>query len=255
MLRKKLTGVALGSLLLAAPLVPANAAPIDTDIAFVIDESGSMGGEFQFLGSAISEFLAALNDDSRIGTAQAGLISYLGEPTLVQDLTGDADVLSTAFGSVSVGGGTENALAAVDSAIPGGQTDLGLSYRADTVKSVILITDEDADDDSPERRNELETLIDSEGFLVNIIADPFGDTYAEEFEQIARPAGALFDIGAFRTAREEFFTQFTNTKIQEITTDPGTDPAPVPVPPSMTLLATALLGLGLLGYRRRARGN
>mgnify|MGYP006437445627 CR=1 FL=1 len=233
----------------AAKAMPTPSTPVDADIAFVVDQSGSMGGEFSFLGGAISGFLTDLNNDSRINNAQAGLISFESSPTLVQDLTGDATVLSNAFSSVSTFGGRENALEAVDSAIPMGNIDLGLSYRPNSVKTVILITDEDADDDSTAARTDLENLIDNKGFLVNIIADGFAGNFDDEFEQIARPAGALFDIDDFRNDRQGFFQQFTNTKIQEITQ------TPVPVPATAALFGLGLFALGLAGGYRRHRAG
>jgi len=229
-----------------AKAAPTPSTPVDADIAFVIDQSGSMGGEFGFLGGAIGDFLTALNNDSRINNAQAALISYEASPTLVQDLTGDATTLSNAFSTVPLFGGIENALGAVDSAIPMGNIDLGISYRPNSVKSIVLITDEDADDDSAAARTALESLIDDKGFLVNIIADGFNGNFDSEFEQIARPTGALFDIDDFRNDRQGFFTQFTNTKIQEITQ------TPVPVPATAALFGLGLFALGLAGsYRRR----
>ena len=225
-------------------------AAVDAEIMFVIDQSGSMGGEFNFLGGAISGFLADLQADARIDTAKAGLIAYESSPTLYQDLTDDATALSNAFNTVPVFGGRENAYGAIDAGLPGGNTDFNISYSANAVKSLVLITDEDADDASFYSNSfglgesAIADYLDDEGFLLNIIYNVgFGD---EDFDDIARPATGLFDIQTFRNDRQAFFTDFTNTKITEITTPP----AVIPLPAGLPLM---LLGIGGLGLYRQAR--
>lgn len=250
MIKSKFLSTTTAVVLASAAMFSADAeAVVDTDITFVIDSSGSMAGEFNFLGSAIGDFLTALEADAGIGTAQAALVEYTSTANLVQNLTGNAATLEAAFTGVGISGGTENAYGAVDAAI----TDLGIAYRPGTVRSIILITDEDADD-APGYANAFATgsssgdllaLLNAEGFLNNIIYD-FGQGDAE-FLPIAVPDGAVFDIGAFRTDRTGFFTQFTNTKIREIT---GT--TSVPEPGTLGLLGLGLLALGVgIGGRRR----
>ena len=201
----------------------ADAVQVDTDILFVIDRSGSMAGEFQFLGGAIGGFLSDLQADSRIGTARAGLITYEREPALVSKLTSNATALSSAFSGVKPFRGTENAYGAIDSAIPGGNKDFGLNYASNAVKSVILITDEQADDRASYRNSfgfgeaGLSRYIRHAGFLNNLILDLDDMSAVADFDGVARPSAGLFDIAKFRDDREAFFDEFTRAKIAEIT--------------------------------------
>lgn len=228
------------------------AAAVDVDITFVIDRSGSMGGEFSFLGGAIGGFLNDLQGDSRIDSAQAALVSYLGSARLESGLTSDATALQSAFAGVPASGGTENALIAVDAAIPGGNANLGIAYRPGTVRSIVLITDEDADDENSYSNSfgtgptALGALLDQQGFLNNVIFDQGGfDNPETSFNPIARPTGATFDITDFRDDRPGFFAEFTRVKIGEIVNQ-------VPEPGVLGLMGVALLGMG--ATRRRRRG-
>jgi hypothetical protein len=257
MIRKHLLWVFAGAVVGLAPMPQgANAAPIDVDITYVIDRSGSMGGEFSFLGSAISGFLTDLEADSRIGTARAGLVTYLSGARLEQDLTTDASALEAAFNDVSASGSIENAYNAIDAAIPNGNNpSLITNYGTNTVKSTILITDEDADD-APGYSNgfatsssagDLMALLEEEGFLNNVIYDVGGSTSEDnEMQAIARPSGAYFDISTFRDNREQFFADFTAAKIREITTT-------VPAPGTLGLMAIALIGLAAAGRGMRSQ--
>jgi hypothetical protein len=226
-------------------------AAVDADIMFVIDQSGSMGGEFNFLGGAIGGFLSALQGDSRIGTARAGLITYedSNNITLQSGLTDDATALETSFNGVATFGGTEDAYAAIDAALPGGNTNLAINYAANAVKSLVLITDEDADDafsysnSFGTGESAIGDLLDSTGFLNNIIYRK-GTSDDDDFDGIARPSTGLFSIADFRSDRQSFFDEFTRTKIQEITT------SDVPLPAGLPLM---LLGIGGLGLYRRHR--
>lgn len=264
----------------------AHAVGVNADIVFVVDSSGSMGGEFTFLAGAVGGFLSDLQADSRIDTARAGLITYETAPTLVSNLTTDVASLSSAFSGVRTTGGTENAYIAVDSALPGGRRDFGLDYDPTAVKSVVLITDERADD----RRTYANLLgrgeaglgayLDDVGFLNNIILRL--DTSAvPDFDGIARPKSGLFSVDEFRNNRDAFFDAFTATKIREIIEEtpgiPGPGPTPpgefppengppgsppsesppespptavIPLPATLPLLLAGLLGIGLAGRRR-----
>lgn len=235
----------------------AKASPVDVDITFVVDQSGSMGGEFSFLGSAIGGFLTALEGSDLVGTARAALVSYHSTVTLHSDLTDDPLALETAFAGVPITGGTENAYTAVRDAA----FNLGISYGADTVKSLILITDEDADDSvSGSGGDDLRNELLAAGFLNNIIYNPAGSQATSDFTPIAisslasvNAADALFDINDFRTDQAGFFASFTAAKLGEIEdVISGGGAAVVPAPAALPLLLSGLAGIALL-RRGRAR--
>ena len=276
--------MSLSRLAFAGALVAASsgAHAKSVDIMFVIDQSGSMANEFQDLGANLGIVFNGLQAAPEIDSVTAGLITYeggLGVPgaiTLQQDLTADVSALQTAFAGVGVRGGIENALTAVDAAIPGGTGFLGVSYRPNTVRSIVLITDEDADDENSYTYGgatgyaALGQYLDDSGYLNNIITPSF---LFNEFAPASRPSGdaadpfpALFDLAAFNADPQQFLVEFTATKLQEIIVtepvdpgtppgpDPETPPAPIPLPASAWLLGAALLGLGGAGARRRRRG-
>jgi len=233
---------------------------VDFDLVFVIDRSGSMGNEFTDLANNLEVVFNGLNNAAGIGSVSAGLITYLSTPTLVQNLTTDVNVLKNAINGVSVTGSRENALIAVDSAIPGGNQDLGLNYRPNTVRSVVLITDEDADDENSYSVNGgssyagLGAYLDSTGYLNNIITST---SLFSDYDDAARPTpGGLFDLAQFNNDPAAFLTSFTNAKIQEAQSAPVFDPTPtvppVPLPAAAWMMIAGLGGLGFAARRKKA---
>ena len=265
-------------------LVSTPAIAKSVDIVFVIDQSGSMANEFRDLGTNLGIVFNGLEAAPEVDSVGAGLITYEGSLsradaiTLQQDITTDASTLESAFAGVSTRGGTENALTAVDAAIPGGAGFVGVGYRPDTVRSIVLITDEDADDENSYQFSGLTGYaalggyLDQAGYLNNVITSR---SLFDDFAPAARPAGdadgsspALFDLAAFNADPQDFLRGFVATKLEEIIvtdpieptdplppttptpTDPG--PAPIPLPASALLLGAAMLGLGAAGRRREA---
>lgn len=282
---------------LVASAVAASAAPSlakTVDLVFVIDQSGSMANEFRDLGDNLGIVFDGLVASPAVDSVTAGLVTYEGRLdredaiTLQQDLTSDVGALTSAFAGVSTRGGVETALTAVDAAIPGGLGFLGIDYRPGTVRSIVLITDEDADDEGvytyagQTGYAALGSYLDDAGYLNNVITQP---SLFEGFGPASRPLGeagatpALFSLPAFNDDPQGFLTEFTATKLEEILVadpvdpapppDPDPDPidplppveptppveppvAPIPLPASALLLGGALLGLGVA--RRRGRG-
>lgn len=253
------------------------AAPVNVDI--VIDQSGSMSNEFSTLGSNISTFVSGLAGDANVSSVNAGLVTYeearLG-PTgncgfgnsclqVSQALTSDVTTLGNALAAEAsqTFGGTEDALAAVDSVLPGGSLFTTVGWRANTVKSIVLITDEDADDESSYTNSfgtgyaALGQKLDSVNYLNNIITIT---SLFSEYEPASRPNDslnqALFDLNSFTGAGADpaaFLAQFAAAKLQEITTGgvpTGGSTNVVPLPASGWLV---MAGLGALFAARRRK--
>lgn len=257
----------------------AQASTVDVDIMFVIDQSGSMSGDFIDLANNIPVFVNALQSDTRVGSLAAGLVTYeearLGPGgncgsgnaclQVSQSITTNFTDLSSALTAESTQtfGGTEDALSAVDSVLPAGVLFNAAGWRNDTVKSVVLITDENADDAGVYTNAfgtgyaALGQKLDDVNYLNNIITL---SSLFSVFEPASRPIGAvgdykaLFDLSTFRNDTSGFLSQFANAKLQEITTGGVTTggSSTIPLPAGGWLLLTGLGGLAALRRKRRA---
>jgi len=245
---RKLSAIAAVAATVLGVSMPAQS-QIVADIMWVVDTSGSMGDDINQVKQRISEFdaiMLAAGVDARYG-----LVRYGGAASLIQDFTTYATFIAGPFSTLSAnGGGTEDGSAALQTALTG-------SYRAGSVRNLILITDED-DDVTTNRaalNADLAATVDNE--LVNIIGNP-GDDAGNYYRDLA-PAngGAFFNIVDFRANPATFFTNFVQTKLREIVEDfctrNPTDPQcvnRVPEPGTLGLLGSSMLGYALLRRRR-----
>ncbi len=239
---------------LAAACVAAPAqAAIIADIMWVIDTSGSMGDDINQVKQRIAEFDAVMVANGV--DARYGLTRFGGAASLIQDLTTFASF--TAAGSpfallTANGGGTEDGSAAL-------QTALTATWRADSTRNMILITDED--DDVAGNRAALQADLDATAAkeLINIIGNPNDDSNQYYANLAPANGGAFFNILDFRNDPGPFFTNFVNTKLQEIIDDFCTrfpnDPScqnRVGEPATLALVGLSLIGAGLARRRRDA---
>lgn len=152
------------------------------DIIFVVDESGSMGGEHAWIPGMISDLeaglIAAGVGDTGAGFAANqyaivgfGASSYL--PHTVTGLTGAAGAVTGASGLVT-SGGFEDGYAGIQYSLD------TFSFRADAAVNIVLITDEDRDIYSPQYSSttyaSLLSDLTSQNILLNaVVNNPFTD--------------------------------------------------------------------------------
>lgn len=217
-----------------------------TDIVWVVDTSGSMGDDITQVKNNILSFNTAMTNAGI--DAQYGLVRFGGANTLIQDITTFATFsqAGSPFQLLTAnGGGTEDGSAAL-------QVAMGATFRANSVRNFILITDED--DDNTANRAALDTALLATDIkeLINIIGNPNDD--AGNYYRNLAPAhgGAFFNIVDFRASPQAFFTNFTTTKVQETVQNfcdlNPTDPicrgsAQIPEPGALALLGIGLMGL------------
>lgn len=249
----------LAALLLSAGLsTNANAMPVDVDIAFIVDQSGSMSGEFQWIPNVINEIATALASEASVGNTRYGIAGYMrgvgnefastpnsGEFTGLAyvDLTGNVATVSTEASNEA----SDLRCCAELGYHAADWSRTGFSWAVDAVKVMILLTDEPGDQGSiiPDagpgtKEEDLGKLLADGDFLLNVVTRTryYNQWDQAVFDQNSAYKG-LFDIDTLRTNAEQFTKDFVAAKVGEIT---GTTPIPIP----STIL---LIGIGLLGLR------
>jgi len=135
-----------------------------TDFVFIVDATGSMGGEITAVKNGLSDFVDGL--DAAAIDARFSLVLFGGAPELVQDWTTSKTTIAGAFDQISVSGAVSgfqnnhnvNPEAGLEALriVLGAATDStllrdnvggsgGLDFRTDARKNLILVTDEDSD--------------------------------------------------------------------------------------------------------------
>ncbi|MDP6346423.1 MAG: VWA domain-containing protein [Alphaproteobacteria bacterium] len=258
-LKRLMAGAALvGGLALGAAQTQA---AIIADIVWVIDDSVSMGGDINEVKTRIADFDAAMIANSidanyaliRFGgpnNIPAGCINSTGNACMTQDLTDFTTFNSGWFSTMGAPtsaeeSGSEGTVHALNN----------VSFRANSVKNIIVVTDEDDDSDGfnnttgpyPYATVTTHNLLTAHDALFNFIGRPgVGNTDDTYGFLAANHGGAAFNILDFRADPEPFFDNFINTKVEEIKEHAAPEPA------ALGLFGLALLGLGA-ARRRRAK--
>ena len=240
---------------LSGAFSPVRADLIPADIVWLIDVSGSMGNDINYVKNGIVEFnnaMVANGIDAFYGLVVFGSGGASNPPILSQNITdfatfndssGAFQQLSTANGYFEAG--SEAIL-----------TGLTASFRQGSTKNLILLTDEDDDSDGDgytsgtwPTRNSADVGLANADALFNFIGDSgYGNTDDTYGFLADNHGGAAFDIYNFRYDRDTFFTNFIDTKVQEI----KESVEPVPESGTMLLLGAGLAGLAVACRRKKA---
>lgn len=250
--------ILMASVILLLVSVNTSSAASYADIAFVIDQSGSMGGEFRWLGNSINAIDTSIKDAGI--TARYGLAGY-EDTTGTEysgnawvDLTSDINAIVNEVDDVSTYGGTEEGYQAADWAVNNFSWSGG-NY----LKVMILITDENSDNSSNyiygggTGETALAQMINDNNILLNVITlENLYDVWdGAVFTRDDPPGGpieylGLFNLDYLRTNPSGFTSDFVDAKIQEIQNTP-----PVPIPGAVWLLSSGLVGI--VGLRRKMK--
>ncbi len=245
MLKKLMASVGVAA---ALTLGTANVsqAIVVADVIWLIDTSGSMIADIEEVKTNLVAFNAAMilnGIDAHHALVEFGGMPPGGNDTdgtalLSIDVTDFATFAATASTLTAGGAGNEPGSLAVTTALS------GATFRAGSVKNLILITDED-DDSSGGEFSAADTALDDMNAFFNFIGVPgVGNTDARYGALADDHGGTAFEITAFRADPAGFFANFIDTKVQEI--------LGVPEPTTMALFGLGLAGLGFARRRKAA---
>lgn len=248
--------VALVALLVTSQI---QAAVINTDIIFVVDDSGSMNTERQNLIDNFDLFSTLLGNGGL--DAKFGLVSYgflpIAQQLSTPELT-DVDGLKSAAANFTGVGALEPVYDSIGLALNAMTNLFEFNFRDDAVANIIVVGNEGNNGgilgyDIPF----LDSLLKSSGALLNVVMDiPATD----ELAVLATDnGGALFGIDGLTGSEQQvsdFVTSLANAKVQETfdycTANPS-DLACSGVVPASAPSATLLLVFGLFGIQLRRR--
>ncbi len=184
----------------------ATAATVNTkaDVVFIVDESGSMGGEQAFLENVVIDKLDADLATAGVTDRKYGLVGYGGPSSGVPRLFGggfmNAADTKTELGNLVTSGGFEDGYEAIKFALD------TYSFTSGAAVNFILVTDEDRDVRSGST-NDFTSIfneLDSKNILLNAIVDnPFTSDNASSSEVIgideSLSAYTTDGVGGFNT--------------------------------------------------------
>lgn len=252
-------------------------AAILTDVVFVVDESGSMGGVQTNLRNNIGLFASILSAGGV--DARYGLVGYGNGSVVPRQLTNFTTAANFAIAAQNLvaSGGTEPGFSASAFALNAidGQIDT-FSYRSNAVKNIIIFTDENNDVyDAAGARvggvaptySVIDGLLTANNALYNAVVSDGGaclDANANCFVPLALAhSGQQFNLDSLNTSDQSvvqaFVTAFANAKLKETIdfcaanpTAPECQGGSVPEPGTLALMGLAIAGLMTVKRRRSA---
>ena len=143
------------------------------DVIVIVDESGSMEGEHEFLGEFIPDLEtglieAGIGDDMMVGLNRYGLVGFGSDDPAARSIGvgaggtepfGTAAEFATATGDLLLDGGTEDGYDGINLALD----DAAYPLRANATRLFILVTDED--------RDVFNAALDFGGILAGLLAE------------------------------------------------------------------------------------
>lgn len=258
--------------------LPLHAQPIQSDLVFVVDESGSMGPVQANLRDNIGTFASILTGTGQVD-ARYGLVGYGNTsvvPRQITDFT-DAATFSSEANNLVASGGTEPGYTATAFALNelDGQTDL-FNFRPTAIKNIIILSDEPSNGDNTSNgaiggsavsESVLDGVLTDNNALYNGVLSGPGTINSYE-DLITNHGGSIFDLNQFnttdKTVVDQFVSDFANSKLQETLdfcdlnpNNPACTPSDTPVsePGTLVLLGLGMTGLAAVRRRRQSLDN
>ncbi|MBU2713315.1 vWA domain-containing protein [Zooshikella harenae] len=238
---KKATAIALGTFISVGLTTQAQAGYMAADVAFVIDQSGSMQNEFAWLGNSLATMdnqMRANGIDARYAVAgYERLAGSESNKNIFVDFTKDFNTISSSVNFVNTYGSQERGYHAAHWALG------GFNWQDNRVKMVILITDESGDQASTMSESQLAGVLKDNNVLLNVISM---NNYASEWDEMVYTTKdgekGFFDLDKLRADPELVTNEIIERKVKEI--------IEAPEPATAGVIGFGLLSL-LLTRRRR----
>jgi hypothetical protein len=202
------------------------------DIVFIIDRSGSMGGEINAVKNNISNFANMLESEGI--DYQLGLLSY-EDSVRRYPLTSNVEEFKNNLRSISVGGGTEDGLDAIEEAIN------DYTYELNSSKYFIIIGDEIITSDQGNTHEGIKQMLNNNDITVTEISNRVGlfeylyqatggqwlninDDFAETLTSIFEEIQAIPILEVVAPAQNQYLSERNSAFIPQVkVSDPDSD--------------------------------